>query len=111
MHYKAHLITREFPTNDVIDKIMQPFSWEEYHNRKNENENEPYPVFTWDWYQVGGRYNSFFDLDMDKQKTAYEIQIRDWSSDVCSSDLRRNHGIPSPPASRRPRSSGRSPGR
>ena len=22
-----------------------------------------------------------------KQKTAYEIQIRDWSSDVCSSDL------------------------
>ena len=23
-----------------------------------------------------------------KQKTAYEIQIRDWSSDVCSSDLR-----------------------
>jgi len=24
-----------------------------------------------------------------KQKTAYEIQIRDWSSDVCSSDLSR----------------------
>ena len=22
-----------------------------------------------------------------KQKTAYEIRIRDWSSDVCSSDL------------------------
>ena len=24
-----------------------------------------------------------------KQKTAYEIQLRDWSSDVCSSDLAR----------------------
>ena len=24
-----------------------------------------------------------------KQKTAYEIVSRDWSSDVCSSDLRR----------------------
>ena len=24
-----------------------------------------------------------------KQKTAYEITVRDWSSDVCSSDLRR----------------------
>src|SRR3546814_9898724 len=25
-----------------------------------------------------------------KQKTAYEMRISDWSSDVCSSDLRRN---------------------
>src|SRR6187431_3211923 len=24
-----------------------------------------------------------------KQKTAYELTVRDWSSDVCSSDLRR----------------------
>lgn len=72
MHYKAHLITREFPTNDVIDKIMQSFSWEEYHNRKKENENEPYPVFTWDWYQVGGRYNSFFELDMEKTEDKYQ---------------------------------------
>src|SRR3546814_14751205 len=29
---------------------------------------------------------SFFFL---KQKTAYEVRISDWSSDVCSSDLRR----------------------
>src|SRR3546814_5343346 len=28
------------------------------------------------------RYNFFF-----KQKTAYEMRISDWSSDVCSSDL------------------------
>src|SRR3546814_1886213 len=26
-----------------------------------------------------------------KQKTAYEMRISDWSSDVCSSDL--NHGV------------------
>src|SRR3546814_13348069 len=26
-----------------------------------------------------------------KQKTAYEMRISDWSSDVCSSDLRRRH--------------------
>src|SRR3546814_20079207 len=26
-----------------------------------------------------------------KQKTAYEMRISDWSSDVCSSDLRREH--------------------
>ena len=28
-----------------------------------------------------------------KQKTAYEIVSRDWSSDVCSSDLACNHVI------------------
>src|SRR3546814_2456998 len=30
-----------------------------------------------------------------KQKTAYEMRISDWSSDVCSSDLRhhRGHGV------------------
>src|SRR3546814_10441934 len=27
-----------------------------------------------------------------KQKTAYEIRISDWSSDVCSSDLDARHG-------------------
>src|SRR3546814_952961 len=27
-----------------------------------------------------------------KQKTAYEMRISDWSSDVCSSDLRARHG-------------------
>src|SRR3546814_6999365 len=30
-----------------------------------------------------------------KQKTAYEMRISDWSSDVCSSDLRR-HLLPGP---------------
>src|SRR3546814_5483404 len=28
-----------------------------------------------------------------KQKTAYEMRISDWSSDVCSSDLYRRHGV------------------
>src|SRR3546814_16165184 len=28
-----------------------------------------------------------------KQKTAYEMRISDWSSDVCSSDLLHAHGV------------------
>src|SRR3546814_11033650 len=28
-----------------------------------------------------------------KQKTAYELRISDWSSDVCSSDLRGEHSM------------------
>src|SRR3546814_9400704 len=34
-----------------------------------------------------------------KQKTAYEMRISDWSSDVCSSDLRAS-AVPPRPASR-----------
>src|SRR3546814_6430677 len=33
------------------------------------------------------------DLFFCKQKTAYEMRISDWSSDVCSSDLRAPQGI------------------
>src|SRR3546814_20497224 len=29
-----------------------------------------------------------------KQKTAYEVRISDWSSDVCSSDLKKRAGPP-----------------
>src|SRR3546814_2574888 len=34
-----------------------------------------------------GMYYSAFLLFFVKQKTAYELRISDWSSDVCSSDL------------------------
>src|SRR3546814_7946988 len=39
-----------------------------------------------------------------KQKTAYELRISDWSSDVCSSDLKicRQLSLPSSAASSRP---------
>src|SRR3546814_8520812 len=42
-----------------------------------------------------------------KQKTAYEMRISDWSSDVCSSDLRiadllAGLGLPAATAQRRP---------
>src|SRR3546814_5097702 len=36
------------------------------------------------WYLGGSVFFCFF-----KQKTAYEMRISDWSSDVCSSDLFR----------------------
>src|SRR3546814_9720175 len=38
------------------------------------------------YYQLASRTMSLFCFF--KQKTAYEMRISDWSSDVCSSDLR-----------------------
>src|SRR3546814_4419262 len=54
-----------------------------------------------------------------KQKTAYEMRISDWSSDVCSSDLLARPGSALPGGQgasllrsfERPRSSDRAPGR
>src|SRR3546814_19435853 len=37
-----------------------------------------------------------------KQKTAYEMRISDWSSDVCSSDLPCRRGQPGPVQQRLP---------
>src|SRR3546814_1966159 len=36
---------------------------------------------------------SMYVLFLFKQKTAYELRISDWSSDVCSSDLRPPPGL------------------
>src|SRR3546814_1679596 len=36
---------------------------------------------------------SFFFIFFFKQKTAYEMRISDWSSDVCSSDLILRRGV------------------
>src|SRR3546814_4417381 len=55
-------------------------------------------------FSVGLFFNLFFFFL--KQKTAYEMRISDWSSDVCSSDLgqpefgaheNRPRGCPAPP--------------
>src|SRR3546814_10861135 len=40
----------------------------------------------WGWFDYFCRVFNFFFF---KQKTAYEMRISDWSSDVCSSDLSR----------------------
>src|SRR3546814_9942359 len=44
----------------------------------------------------------FFAFFFFKQKTAYVMRIRDWSSDVCSSDLRGPGGTPRPHCGRSP---------
>src|SRR6187431_2233597 len=43
------------------------------------------------WVQSRGRQVVQPAVFFFKQKTAYEITVRDWSSDVCSSDLYGDH--------------------
>src|SRR3546814_4295599 len=50
------------------------------------------------WNSVRSDFTVFVFIFFFKQKTAYEMRISDWSSDVCSSDLadRRHHPRPVP---------------
>src|SRR3546814_2897477 len=38
-------------------------------------------------------YLVYFVVGVFRQKTAYVLRISDWSSDVCSSDLRRQNSV------------------
>src|SRR3546814_10838602 len=48
--------------------------------------------FVYCWYLVCYCVHLLFFVFFFKQKTAYEMRISDWSSDVCSSDLRLDRG-------------------
>lgn len=73
MHYCVLLITKEFPTERDIDDIMQPYCED---NIKYDEETDelitPYPVFTWDYYQIGGRYAGALKLKIDENNKDYE---------------------------------------
>src|SRR3546814_1213883 len=45
-------------------------------------------------YILFSRFSVLFIVFFFKQKTAYEMRISDWSSDVCSSDLAPRRGPP-----------------
>ena len=71
MHYCALLITKELPSEDKIAEIMQPYYYENIECDKYGNRIAPYPIFTWDWYQIGGRYNGNLKLKIDKNDESY----------------------------------------
>ena len=58
MHYCVQLLTKELPSEEDIRKIMQPYNDDVVYGNDEEDENVEIirPVFTWDWYQIGGRY-------------------------------------------------------
>ena len=73
MHYCVLLFTKEFPSKNEIDEIMQPYYEEnaEYDDETGKRLT-PYPVFEWDWYQIGGRYNGYLKLRVDKDEEYYK---------------------------------------
>ena len=75
MHYCCLIITKEFPSDDVIENVLKPFNDEDYYVEPEDTRVRP--AFLWDWYSVGGRYGGSIklraDLDDEKYKWRYFV--------------------------------------
>ena len=72
MHYCLMLFTKDCPSKNDIDNIMQKYN---YDNVYSDDEKEiEYPQFTYDWYEIGGRYNGDIKLKVDKENEIYKWQ-------------------------------------
>lgn len=67
MHYCCLIVTKEYPTDDVLNKVLQPFNDDVVY----ENEDKERPPFTWDWWQIGGRYNGRIKLNVTDNEDKY----------------------------------------
>ena len=72
MHYCIIVITDEFPTNEVLEKKLEPYNESDYFELEDEGAfNKECPLFMWDWWQVGGRYGGILKLKVDKEDEDY----------------------------------------
>lgn len=73
MHYCCFVFTEEFPTDDVLYNVLEPFNEEKFYG--NEEENKEYPEFMWDWFKVGGRYSAELKLEVRKNDENYRWEF------------------------------------
>ena len=75
MHYCFIVITEEFPTNEVIEEKIKPYNEDDFYSQYSGQDEIPedavWPTFTWDWWQVGGRYGCLLKLKVDREDEEY----------------------------------------
>lgn len=67
MHCCLLLITREMPSENRISKILKPYD-EENLECDETGEIISFPIFTYDWWEIGGRYSGKLKLKIDDLK-------------------------------------------
>lgn len=80
MHYSLLVLTEKLPTKKDLDKILAPYNDDKLYDEKNdttlvdtltsEEMLSKFP-FTWDWYQIGGRYGGNIKYKMDADDYKY----------------------------------------
>lgn len=83
MHYSTLIITAEKPTEADIERILEPFNGKPYYDKISEleekyGEDEAYkhveaPIFTWDWYVIGGRWDKTFETKTNCERNIVPI--------------------------------------
>ena len=86
MHYCVLVYTKEFPTDEVIEKALKPYKYKE----DGYEDGEQRPLFTWDWWQVGGRYGGKFKLDISDREHEEKYKIFEFTRIRRSVTLFRN---------------------
>ena len=74
MHYCIAVITDKFPSDEVLEEKLAPFSEDEFYTKyryAKEIPEDVYPPFTWDWWQVGGRYHGLLKLKAEDEDEEY----------------------------------------
>lgn len=72
MHYCLLLITKEMPSEDRISEILEPYNEEDLECNKN-GEVISFLIFTYDWWEIGGRYTRKLKLKIDNCCPATKI--------------------------------------
>lgn len=78
MHYCIHLFTETLPNEKDIQRILEPYNSEKiygFDEDGNEKKIIEYPAFTWDWWQIGGRYHGRLKLKIDENDEVYRWQF------------------------------------
>ena len=71
MHYCLYLFTKELPTESKISDIMKPYDENGFEYDDEGERLGGYPIFSWDWYQIGGRYKGDLKLKIDESDEYY----------------------------------------
>lgn len=72
MHFCFAVITKEFPTDEVIREKIDPYYEDRYYDVDEDEERPKRPIFLWDWFQVGGRYGGKIKLRMNDNDETYK---------------------------------------
>lgn len=71
MHCCLLLITREMPSENRISEILKPYN-EENLECDETGEIISFPIFTYDWWEIGGRYSGKLKLKIDNNDEKYD---------------------------------------
>lgn len=70
MHYCCLVITKEFPTDEVLERVLTPFSEDVFYRQPEES--RVYPTIMWGRWQIGGRYSGQFKLNVNRNDQKYQ---------------------------------------